>query len=84
MTHSLLCLPPSLRRGHFYAPTVLEVTPHMSIWKEEIFGPVVVAVPFETEEEAVRLANDSPFGLAGTRTDGSPPCSILYPSFLLW
>jgi acyl-CoA reductase-like NAD-dependent aldehyde dehydrogenase len=37
----------------------------MSIWKEEVFGPVVVALPFETEEEAIQLANDSPFGLAG-------------------
>jgi aldehyde dehydrogenase (NAD+) len=37
----------------------------MKIWHEEVFGPVVVAIPFDTEEEAVRLANDSPYGLAG-------------------
>eukprot|EP00605_Chrysophyceae_sp_TOSAG23-4_P001833 GSChrysophyteH1.ASY1.ANO1.2023.1 assembled CDS len=37
---------------------------NMEIWKEEVFGPVVVAIPFKTEEEAIFLANDSPFGLA--------------------
>lgn len=52
--------------GHYYAPTVLGVTTEMEIWREEVFGPVVVAVPFSTEEEAVRLANDSPYGLAGS------------------
>ena len=52
-------------RGHYYPPTILEVTPQMSIWREEVFGPVVVALPFDTEEEAIQLANDSPFGLAG-------------------
>jgi acyl-CoA reductase-like NAD-dependent aldehyde dehydrogenase len=36
----------------------------MDIWRDEVFGPVVVAVPFDTEAEAVALANDSPFGLA--------------------
>jgi acyl-CoA reductase-like NAD-dependent aldehyde dehydrogenase len=52
--------------GYYYAPTVLEVSTEMDIWKEEVFGPVVVAVRFKDEEEAVRLANDSPYGLAGT------------------
>ena len=56
----------ALRAGHYYEPTVLEVNPSMEIWREEVFGPVVVAVPFDTEEEAIRLANDSPYGLAGT------------------
>lgn len=53
-----------LQAGHYYEPTVLAVQPHMSIWREEVFGPVVVAVPFKTEADAVALANDSPFGLA--------------------
>ena len=37
----------------------------MDIWRDEVFGPVVVAVPFRTEDEAIRLANDSTYGLAG-------------------
>ena len=51
-------------KGYYYAPTLLQVTPEMDIWREEVFGPVLVAVPFDTEEEAITLANDSPFGLA--------------------
>lgn len=50
--------------GQFYAPTVLVgVTPQMRIWREEVFGPVMVIVKFEDDEEAVRMANDCPFGL---------------------
>jgi succinate-semialdehyde dehydrogenase/glutarate-semialdehyde dehydrogenase len=51
-------------RGSFYAPTVLEgVTPEMLISSEETFGPVAGISRFETEEEAIRLANDSVYGL---------------------
>ena len=51
-------------RGSFYAPTVLEgVTPDMLICSEETFGPVAGVSRFETEEEAIRLANDSVYGL---------------------
>jgi succinate-semialdehyde dehydrogenase/glutarate-semialdehyde dehydrogenase len=51
-------------RGSFYAPTVLEgVTPEMLICSEETFGPVAGLSRFETEEEAIRLANDSIYGL---------------------
>jgi succinate-semialdehyde dehydrogenase / glutarate-semialdehyde dehydrogenase len=54
-----------LDRGAFYAPTVLaDVTPEMLISHEETFGPVAAVAPFETEEEAVALANDTVFGLA--------------------
>ena len=50
--------------GQFYAPTVLVgVTPSMRIWKEEVFGPVMVIVKCGSDDEAVRLANDCPFGL---------------------
>ncbi len=50
--------------GQFYAPTVLVgVTPGMRIWKEEVFGPVMVIVKCGSDDEAVRLANDCPFGL---------------------
>ena len=51
-------------RGSFYAPTVLDgVTPEMLISSEETFGPVAGVTRFETEEEAIRLANDSVYGL---------------------
>lgn len=53
--------------GHFYPPTVLDqVTPDMAIAREEIFGPVVAVLGFDTEEEALQLANDSEYGLAAT------------------
>jgi succinate-semialdehyde dehydrogenase/glutarate-semialdehyde dehydrogenase len=49
----------------FYRPSVVgDVTPDMAIVREEIFGPVAALVRFDTEEEAVRIANDTPFGLA--------------------
>ncbi len=52
--------------GYFVAPTVLKgVNNAMSIARKEVFGPVVAAIPFDTEEEAVAIANDSDFGLAG-------------------
>ncbi len=51
--------------GSFFEPTVIsEATPDMMFMKEEIFGPVAPVFRFETEEEAVRLANDTEFGLA--------------------
>ncbi|MEW2547692.1 aldehyde dehydrogenase [Streptomyces sp. NPDC047002] len=51
--------------GFFYEPTVLvDVDNTMRVMREEIFGPVVAVLPFDTEEEAVRLANDSDYGLA--------------------
>jgi len=54
-----------LERGAFYAPTVLaDVTPGMLISHEETFGPVAALAPFDTEDEAVALANDTVFGLA--------------------
>jgi succinate-semialdehyde dehydrogenase / glutarate-semialdehyde dehydrogenase len=49
----------------FYQPSVVgEVTPDMEIVREEIFGPVAALVRFDTEADAIRLANDTPFGLA--------------------
>ena len=54
-------------RGAYLAPTVfLDAKPEMTIVREEIFGPVVTVMPFETEEDAVRLANDSMYGLSGS------------------
>ena len=55
---------PDLPGGFFVQPTVLaDVTNDMQIARQEIFGPVIVAIPFDGEDEAVRLANDSPFAL---------------------
>lgn len=52
--------------GYFVRPTVLKnVRNDMEVARAEIFGPVVVAIPFDTEEEAIALANDNDFGLAG-------------------
>jgi acyl-CoA reductase-like NAD-dependent aldehyde dehydrogenase len=53
--------------GYFLEPVVLtHVDNKMRVAQEEIFGPVVCVIPFDTEEEAVRLANDTPYGLAGS------------------
>ncbi|MEU5630680.1 aldehyde dehydrogenase family protein [Streptomyces rishiriensis] len=55
---------PSLERGFYVAPTLLaDCTNDMRVAREEIFGPVVVVVPFDEEEEGVALANDSDYGL---------------------
>ncbi len=58
--------PDGLDRGYFVRPTVFsEVTPEMTIAQEEIFGPVLAIQPHDGEDDAVRIANDSPYGLAG-------------------
>jgi len=57
--------PEGLDRGYFSRPTVFsEVTNDMTIAREEIFGPVLCILPYDTEEEAVRIANDTPYGLS--------------------
>jgi aldehyde dehydrogenase (NAD+) len=49
----------------FVPPTIFTgVSPSMRVWREEVFGPVLAVMRFETEAEAVTIANDSPFGLA--------------------
>lgn len=54
-----------LSKGNFLEPTIFDdVHPDMKISREEIFGPVLVVTPFKNEEEAIRLANDSEYGLA--------------------
>jgi len=56
--------PDGLNRGYFVRPTVFaDVHNDMTIAREEIFGPVLSIIPFETEEEAVAIANDTPYGL---------------------
>ena len=59
--------PSSLPRGWFYEPTVLaDVHNGAEIAQEEVFGPVVVVIPYDDDDQAVELANDSPYGLSGT------------------
>ncbi|MRG95187.1 aldehyde dehydrogenase family protein [Polyangium spumosum] len=56
---------PAFANGHFLEPTIfVDVKPTMRIAREEIFGPVLTVTPFDTEEEAIALANDTEYGLA--------------------
>jgi len=58
--------PEGLETGFYVQPTVFSgVTPEMTIAREEIFGPVLSLIPYDTEEEAVAIANDTQYGLAG-------------------
>ncbi|WKY47420.1 aldehyde dehydrogenase family protein [Eubacteriaceae bacterium ES3] len=57
---------PPFDKGYFMEPTLFaDVSNKMRIAREEIFGPVLVVIPFKTEEEAIEMANDNDFGLAG-------------------
>ncbi len=57
----------ALAQGSYLMPAVyVDVNPKMRIAQEEIFGPVVAMIPFDTEEDAVRIANDSHYGLSGS------------------
>lgn len=59
-------MPEDLDQGFFIKPTVFsEVTPEMTIAQEEIFGPVLSILPYDTEEEAIEIANGTSYGLAG-------------------
>jgi len=59
--------PEHLARGFFYEPTVVtDLDNSHRICQEEIFGPVAVVLGFDTDEEAVRIANDSKYGLSGS------------------
>lgn len=65
--------PDGLARGFYARPTVFaDVRNDMVIAREEIFGPVLVMIPYEGEEEAIAIANDTVFGLAGYIASGSP------------
>jgi 5-carboxymethyl-2-hydroxymuconic-semialdehyde dehydrogenase len=58
--------PPSYPQGNYFAPTLITgVRNTMRIAQEEIFGPVLVVIPFQDESEAIRIANDVQYGLAG-------------------
>ena len=59
-------LPEGIERGYYVRPTVFsDVNNDMTIAREEIFGPVLAMLPYDTEDEAIRIANDTPYGLAG-------------------
>jgi len=58
--------PEGLEKGYYVRPTVFsQANNEMTIAREEIFGPVLTMIPYNTEEEALRIANDTPYGLAG-------------------
>jgi acyl-CoA reductase-like NAD-dependent aldehyde dehydrogenase len=63
--------PDGLEKGYYVRPTVFaNVTTSMMIAQEEIFGPVLCIMPFEDEDDAVRIANDTVYGLAGAVRSG--------------
>src|SRR5256714_7304717 len=65
--------PEGLERGYFVQPTVFsDVRNDMTIAQEEIFGPVLSIIPYDSEDEAIAIANDSMYGLAGGAWSGDP------------
>ncbi|QQR38448.1 aldehyde dehydrogenase family protein [Devosia rhizoryzae] len=65
--------PAEINRGYYVHPTVFgDVTRQMTIAREEIFGPVLSILAYDTEDEAIDIANDTPFGLAGFIQSGDP------------
>jgi len=65
--------PEGFNRGYYVRPTVFaDVSNDMTIAREEVFGPVLAMIPFDTEEEAVRIANDTPYGLSSYIQSGDP------------
>ncbi|WP_025349240.1 aldehyde dehydrogenase family protein [Nocardia nova] len=69
--------PEHLPKGWFVSPTLFtDVDNSMTIAQEEIFGPVLAVIPFDDEDDAVRIANDSRYGLAGNICSGSVDRSI--------
>jgi aldehyde dehydrogenase (NAD+) len=64
-------VPAHLPKGYFVEPTLFaDVNNSMRIAREEIFGPVLVVIPYDDEDDAVRIANDSPYGLSGMVSSG--------------
>lgn len=65
--------PEHMKDGFYFEPTLFtNATNDMAVARDEIFGPVVTAIPFRDEEEAIRIANDSDFGLYGYVWSGDP------------
>ena len=69
--------PDGLDAGYFVKPTIFgDVNNNMTIAREEIFGPVLSILPYETEAEAIEIANDTPYGLSGYVQSGSDDHAI--------
>lgn len=65
--------PEGLKSGYYVKPTIFaDVTNDMTIAREEIFGPVMMFIGYEDESDAIRIANDSDYGLAGMVSSGDP------------
>ncbi len=65
--------PDGFERGYYFRPTVLtDVTPAMRVAREEIFGPVLVVIPYDSEVAALEIANDTDYGLAGAVWSADP------------
>ena len=66
-------VPEHLDKGWYFEATLLtNVTNDMTVAQEEVFGPVIALIPYEDEEDAIRIANDSRFGLAGSVFTSDP------------
>ena len=64
--------PDGFTKGYFVKPTVFaDVRNDMTIAREEIFGPVLCIIPYDDEDDAVRIANDTPYGFSGFVTSGN-------------
>ncbi|KAL1357191.1 hypothetical protein HN51_009156 [Arachis hypogaea] len=65
--------PENLKKGYFVEPTIItDVSTSMQIWREEVFGPVLCAKTFSSEEEAIELANDTHYGLGSAVMSNDP------------
>ena len=72
--------PADFPKGYFVEPTLFaDVDNSMTIAQEEIFGPVLVVIPFEDDDDAVRIANESHYGLAGGVISGSEERALRRP-----
>ena len=72
-------MPDGIETGFFVRPTAFaDVTPDMTIWKEEVFGPVLTITTYQSEEEALSLANDSIYGLSGGVWSGDAERAMVF------
>jgi acyl-CoA reductase-like NAD-dependent aldehyde dehydrogenase len=68
---------PSHLQGAYYEPTILtSITFDMAVWKEEVFGPVLPIIPFDSEDQAIAFANDSQYGLGGYIYTQNKECAL--------
>ena len=75
--------PPGIERGYYVRPTVFaNVRNDMTVAREEIFGPVLCILPYDNEEDAIRIANDTVYGLSGYVSSGDPQRALRVASRL--